>query len=413
MMNRFFLALMLLAGLAQPAWPQSKTQPATQPASQPASQPATHPVTILKLHATAVASDEVDLYWYDNQNLYKRYVVCRSTDGGKTFKPFGSEEGGDKTGPRYEHKDVSAEEDTTYDYLVEAPDKTPISTRVEVRTPQKTLLEAAQGETKLQLKDVASIGFWQATAVAVLEWLKEFLPRLLIGVLVFAIFFVIHHFARKLALGSLKRASVDQTVHELLLGLLRWGILGFGLVIACDQIGIPVTALFTGITITGLAVGFAAQDTLANLIASVLIFWDKPFKVDDWITLNSHYGRVQRVTFRSTRLLKQNGDIVAMPNTMVLGSMLINHSMNPINWVNVPLSIPETLPIDRARKALLATCVGDDRLQIEPAPKVVIDSIAPGAVSIFLSFCIKEEARQSDLLQEYLEKSKNALDALR
>jgi len=412
-MNRFFLALMLLAGLAQPAWPQSATLPASQPASQPSSQPATQPLTLLKLHATAAASDEVDLFWYDTQNLFKRYVVCRSIDGGKTFKPFGSEEGGDRTGPRYDHKDLTATEDTTYDYLLEAPDKTPISNVVEVQTPHKTLLEAAQGETKLQLKDVASIGFWQATAIAAFDWLKQFLPRLLTGILVFAVFYAIHHFARKLAVGSLKKASVDQTIHELLLGVLRWGILGFGLVIACDQVGIPLTALFTGITITGLAVGFAAQDSLANLIASDLIFWDKPFKIDDWVTLNDHYGRVQRVTFRSTRLLKQNGDIVAMPNTMVLGSMLINHSMNPINWVNVPLIIPETLPIERVRAALLATTAGDERLQADPAPKVVIDSIAPGAVNIFLSFCVKEQARQSDLLQEYLEKAKNALDTLR
>jgi small conductance mechanosensitive channel len=163
----------------------------------------------------------------------------------------------------------------------------------------------------------------------------------------------------------------------------------------------------------GLAIGFAAQDTLSNLIASVMIFWDKPFKVGDWVTLNDHYGQVKRVTFRSTRILKPNGDIISTPNTSVIGTQLINHSLNPINWVNVPLSIPDSLPIEKVRAALLETVKGDERLATSPAPKVVIDSIDPGVVKIFLSFCIKDEALQSDLLQDYLEKAKNALDKIK
>jgi small conductance mechanosensitive channel len=197
-----------------------------------------------------------------------------------------------------------------------------------------------------------------------------------------------------------------------MLGMLRWSILGVGIVIAFDQIGVQVTALLAGITITGLAVGFALQDTLTNLIASVVVFWDKPFRVGDWITLADHYGRVARITFRSTRILKQNGDVVAAPNTMVLGSVLLNHSANRINWVNVPLVIADTLPVPRVRAALLASCAGDDRLLADPPPKVVIEAVNPGAVSISLSFCTKDEGLQSELLQEYLEKAKEALDSL-
>src|SRR5271154_3639012 len=175
MMNRIFLALVVLAGLARPAWPQSTTQPAPQ----------------LKLRATAVASDEVDLSWYDDQNLFKRYLVCRSTDSGKTFKPIGWVDGGDKTGPHYTFNDLKGTEETTYDYLLEAPDKTPISDVAEARTPQKTLLEVASGQSKLQFSDFLSISFWKATGVAALVWLLGFLPRLLVGALIFALFYAL------------------------------------------------------------------------------------------------------------------------------------------------------------------------------------------------------------------------------
>jgi small conductance mechanosensitive channel len=194
---------------------------------------------------------------------------------------------------------------------------------------------------------------------------------------------------------------------------LKWTILGFAICIACDQIGFHITALLAGLSIGALAIGFAAQDTLANFIASILIFWDKPFKVGDWITLDTQYGKVLRVTFRSTRILSPNGDIVASPNTLVMGTKLINHSANPINWVNVPMGIPSKLPIEKARAALLATLTGDSRILSDPSPRVVVDSINPDSVQLFLSLCIRDEAMQSTILQEYLEKAKNALDQIK
>jgi small conductance mechanosensitive channel len=404
MIRRFFVALTTLAilasaGLAQTSAPSPTSAPSTQP--------------ILKLHATALDSGQVDLYWYDVANAYPRYVIYRSEDGGKNYHPVGTQEGGAKTGPRYDFSDVKVDPAARYDYRLETADKTVISEGADAETPEKNLLEAAKGQTKLKLSDVASVGFWRATLDAGIDWLKGFIPQLLVAVLIFAIFYGLYRFMRHVTVRSIKGANLDPSVHELLMSALKWLILGFGIVIACDQIGIKITALLTGISIMGLAIGLAAQDTLSNLIASVVIFWDKPFKVGDWVTLNDHYGKVLRVTFRSTRILKPNGDILATPNTSVLGTQLVNHSLNPINWVNVPLGILETVPMDRVRSALLATVKGDDRIASTPPPKVVIDSIEPGEIKIFLSFCIKDEGHQSDLMQEYLEKAKNALDMIK
>jgi small conductance mechanosensitive channel len=401
MFKRIFLAI-LISGAAA-AVGQTTTQPATQPSTQP----------VLKLRADAADSGEVDLKWLDKANSYSRYYIFRSEDHGKSFHGVGHAEGGASTGPVYQFADQKVLESTDYEYELQSTDGSVISAVAEVQTPHKNLLEAAKGQTKLQLTDVASVGFWQATLDAAVHWLLGFIPSLLVAVVIFFIFWCIYRFTRRLFLGSMKRAGLDPSIHDLLMAALKYGILGFGLVIALDQVGVHVTALLTGISIMGLAIGFAAQDTLSNVIASVVIFWDKPFKVGDWITLDGKYGRVQRITFRSTRILMENGDTIASPNTTVVGSQLINHSINPINWVSVPLGLPETTPIDRLRAALLATTVGDDRLLATPPPKVVLDSINPGQVNIFFCFCIKDEGQQSELLQDYLEKAKKALDQIR
>src|SRR5271170_2067646 len=84
--------------------------------------PATIQSTSLKLHAEAVASDEVDLHWYDNLGAIKRYLIQRSDDNGKTWHTIGSEEGGGTTGPLYKHNDTTkVEEQTHYVYRLETP----------------------------------------------------------------------------------------------------------------------------------------------------------------------------------------------------------------------------------------------------------------------------------------------------
>jgi len=62
---------------------------------------------------------------------------------------------------------------------------------------------------------------------------------------------------------------------------------------AASQLGINVSAVLAGIGVIGIAFGFAAQETVANMIAGFLIFWDRPFKIGDFITTEGKYGEVR------------------------------------------------------------------------------------------------------------------------
>jgi small conductance mechanosensitive channel len=182
------------------------------------------------------------------------------------------------------------------------------------------------------------------------------------------------------------------------------------LVIACNQVGIQITALLTGVSIVGLAIGFAAQETLANFIAGVMIFWDAPFRVGDWIEIQGTFGKVQRVTFRSTRLVSLDGAVVIYPNTSMLSNKVLNHTTNPINRVNVPIGIAYKESIDEARAALLALTTHDKRLCQDPPPAVVVSACADSSVNLLLRLWILDEALEETIFHEYMEKAKRALD---
>src|SRR5687767_13211088 len=239
-----------------------------------------------------------------------------------------------------------------------------------------TISRIASGEKKLTVNEVLNPEFWRGIVKEVALAAFSFIPRIFVGFVCLVVFYGIYRMVRRLALGSMNRAKVDASIKEMLSSLIKWAVMGFGIVIACNQVGVQITALLTGVSIIGLSVGFAAQTTLANFIAGVVIFWDKPFKIGDWIEIEGVFARVTRVTFRSTRLLNKDGEVVVLPNTTMLSIKLLNHTSEPINRVTVPISIAWTESIDATRAALLDLLKGDPRVCQNPSPGVVVDALA-------------------------------------
>src|SRR5690606_28793812 len=89
-------------------------------------------------------------------------------------------------------------------------------------------------------------------------------------------------------------------------------------VMVLDQFAVNVTALLAGLSIAGIAVGFAARDTLENFISGITILLDRPFRIGDNIEISEVYGSVEEITLRSTRLRTLNNEVMVMPNIQMI-----------------------------------------------------------------------------------------------
>lgn len=274
-----------------------------------------------------------------------------------------------------------------------------------------SLGQLVSGKKNVNLQDVLQFQFWSETIRDLILFALSAIPRVLVALLFLAVFWVIYRGIRRLAVGSMAKAHVDQSIRDMLGALIKWSIMGFGLVIAFNQIGVQITALLTGVSIIGLAIGFAAQETLANFIAGVVIFWDKPFKVGDWVEIDGQFGQVLRITFRSTRILTLDGEVVILPNVFMLSNKLSNHSTNPINRVTVRIGIAYKESIDAARQVLIKLVERDPRICADPPPDIVVESCGASSVDLAIRFWIADEAIERRLGYEVLEKAKKALDA--
>jgi small conductance mechanosensitive channel len=272
------------------------------------------------------------------------------------------------------------------------------------------LIQLAEGKQTATLHDMLQPGFWIDTIKELVVAAISFVPSLLGALLFLLIFWVVYRAVRRILTGAMQRANVDPSIRDMLVTLSKWVIMGFGVVIACNQVGIPIVAMLTGVSILGLAVGFAAQETLANFIAGVVIFWDKPFKVGDWITVEGTYAHMQRITFRSCRMLNLDGQVIILPNTSMLANKVANHTTHPLSRISIPVGITYESSITTARAALIKTVQGDPRIRAHPAPEVVVDKLSDSSVDLLLRFWIDDEKLERKIHYEYNEKAKLALD---
>lgn len=100
-----------------------------------------------------------------------------------------------------------------------------------------------------------------------------------------------------------------------------------------------IAAIVTGLGLGGLAIALAAQDTLSNLLASFIIFLDKPFKAGELITVENITGTIEKVGFRSTRIRTLDKSLVTLPNQSLINNPLNNITLSSFRRVKFSIGV--------------------------------------------------------------------------
>lgn len=136
---------------------------------------------------------------------------------------------------------------------------------------------------------------------------------------------------------------------------------------------IDMTAWLASAGIVGIAVGFAAKDTLANLFSGVFILADAPYKIGDFIVLDGvERGEVTKIGLRSTRLLTRDDVEVTVPNSMMGNSKIINESGGPHEKfrIRVKVGVAYGSDIDIVREILTEVAIQEPGVCDDPEPRV-------------------------------------------
>ncbi len=136
---------------------------------------------------------------------------------------------------------------------------------------------------------------------------------------------------------------------------------------------IDMTAWLASAGIVGIAVGFAAKDTLANLFSGVFILADTPYKIGDYVVLDSgERGKVTRIGIRSTRLQTRDDVEITIPNAIMGNSRIINESGGPHEKYRLRVSVGVAYgsDIDQVKSVLMDVALKETQVCDQPEPRV-------------------------------------------
>lgn len=156
---------------------------------------------------------------------------------------------------------------------------------------------------------------------------------------------------------------------------------------------IDMTAWLASAGIIGIAVGFAAKDTVANLLSGVFILADSPYKIGDYIVLDTgERGKVTHIGLRSTRILTRDDLEVNIPNAIIANGKIVNESAGRDikSRIRVPVGVAYGTDIDRVSQILVDVALQEPEVCKDPEPRTRFRVFGPSSLDFELLIWIED-----------------------
>ncbi|KAA6186113.1 mechanosensitive ion channel family protein [Thiohalocapsa marina] len=170
---------------------------------------------------------------------------------------------------------------------------------------------------------------------------------------------------------------------------------------AADRIGLPAYSVLTGLGVGGIAVALAARETLANLLGSISIMLDRPFRIGDWIKIGNDEGTVEDIGFRTTRIRTFYDSLLSVPNSVTTNATIDNMGRRKYRRVRTFVDIRYDTPpaaieafLEGIKEVIKANpCTRKDYFH------VVLHDFGPHSLKIMLYFFVKVPDWSAELVE--------------
>lgn len=215
-------------------------------------------------------------------------------------------------------------------------------------------------------------------------------------------------------LAAQTNTEVDDIILDLMGKFSGVIIYTVGGILALDLLGLNVVPFVAGASVAGIAIGFAAKDTLSNLIAGVLLIMDRPFEIGDRIEVwsapknSSTWGDVIEIGLRATKIRTTDNIVIVIPNNEIMKRDIINYTtVTEEIRVRIPIGIAYDADTNKAKDLIKKIALELDWVMHEPAPKVVVRNFGESAVGLQARVWIREPRRRMDTISYITDRLKD------
>jgi small conductance mechanosensitive channel len=192
---------------------------------------------------------------------------------------------------------------------------------------------------------------------------------------------ILDHFIKKAG----KKFDLEITLIQVLQEIVKYTVIALALVIVLNELGVDIRGLILSLGILGVAVGFAARDTLANYISGLFVVGDKSFKVGDIVEINNKKGKVIKMGLRVTNILTADNKTITVPNSVFSKNLYLNYTAQDRRMVELDLNIPYELDLERVIEDSKKAASGLIWVLNEPQPQVLIKELSDTGVKATLN----------------------------
>ncbi len=193
---------------------------------------------------------------------------------------------------------------------------------------------------------LAAVGIWflslfvlqlQGTPLSIITVILKIMLSIL---LIWLAYRIVDHCTRYLRhLAFTTDSKLDDQLVPLLSRTFKIITLIAGILLAVQNLGVNVVSLLAGLGLGGLAFALAARDTVANFFGSLMIIFDRPFQIGDWIKVGEAEGLVEDLGFRSTRIRTFYNSVISIPNSEIAACQIDNMGARKYRRVLAKLSV--------------------------------------------------------------------------
>ncbi len=193
----------------------------------------------------------------------------------------------------------------------------------------------------------------------------------------------------KVAQGTESR--MDDQLIPILSKLTKFLLVMVGIVFYMQSNGYPVSSILAGMGIGGLAMALAAQDSIAGIFASVVIFLDKPFMINDFVEINGVVGTVEEIGIRSTRIRTLEQTLVTIPNKEIMDSKINNFSLRSMRRTETRIGVTYDTTPGKMRLLLqrLRQMLEEDDMVDDEAVYVYFAGFGDSSLDVDMKYFVK------------------------
>jgi small conductance mechanosensitive channel len=234
----------------------------------------------------------------------------------------------------------------------------------------------------------------------ILVSIVEQIPLIIAGFLVLLIFFLISKLAKKIFWTASGKARLDNRLRILFSRLIAVFTIVIGIFTALTVIipGFTFSSLVTGLGFTTFVIGFATKDILNNLLSGVLILWQQPFRIGDYLFVGSNQGKVEHIGVRATQLRKDDGELVLIPNGDMYSSAITIRGAGAERRMILKISIGYDADIGRAKEIINDVLSRAEGVVDEPKSSAVVTDLTGDGVNISIYFWINTDKNKPMLV---------------